>query len=75
MLEALLIGAVILGLFAGGVLVARSPSFWIGLVTVMIQAALPIIAKRMDPEDEARWRKCMATGGRWDMQKKKCIYK
>lgn len=71
-IEPVLILSVILGLFAGGVLVARSPAFWVGLGSVLIQAALPYILKRMPPEEEEAWRKCMLRGGKWNHRTRKC---
>lgn len=71
-IEILLILGVFLGITAGGFLVARSPTFWVGLVTVMFKAALPFILKRMPPEEEEAWRKCILKGGTWDHRKKKC---
>lgn len=56
-LEIALIGAVLVGATAGTVLVVRNPVFWSGLTVAMIKAALPIITKRMKPEEEAQWRK------------------
>jgi hypothetical protein len=72
LLESILILALILGLFAGGVLIARSPSFWFGLGAVMFRAALPYLLKRMPPEEEEAWRRCELTGGKWNHRKRKC---
>jgi hypothetical protein len=71
-IEPVLILAVILGLFSGAVLVARSPAFWVGMGSVMIRAALPYILKRMPPEEEEAWRKCMLRGGKWNHRKRRC---
>jgi hypothetical protein len=71
-IEPVLILSLILGLFAGGVLVARSPTFWIGLGTVLFKAALPYLLKRMPPEEEAEWRKCQLRGGKWNHRKRRC---
>ncbi len=71
-IEGLLILGVFLGLFSGAFLVARSPAFWVGLGTVIFKALLPSITKRLPPEEEAAWRKCVLRGGTWDHRKKKC---
>jgi uncharacterized membrane protein len=71
-LEIVLILVVVLGLFSGVVLVARSPTFWVGLFGVMIQTLLPYILKRMPPEQEEEWRKCQLKGGKWNYRKRKC---
>lgn len=71
--EPALILALMLGLFAGGVLVARSPTFWFGLGTVMFKAALPYLLKRMSPEEEKAYQACIRRGGKWDNFKKRCL--
>jgi hypothetical protein len=71
-IEPVLILAVILGLFAGAILVARSPTFWVGLGAVIFKALLPFILKRMPPEEEEAWRKCMLRGGKWNHKKRRC---
>jgi hypothetical protein len=75
-IEVALVAAAILGIAAGGVLVARSPSFWFGLGSVMLKAAWPFlkayVTKRMDPETEHRWRQCQLRGGKWNHHKKRC---
>jgi hypothetical protein len=71
-LEVVLILAVVLGLFSGAVLVARSPTFWFGLGTVMLKAALPYLLKRMPPEQEKAMQDCLRRGGEWDNFKKRC---
>ena len=57
MADALLIAAVIVGVAAAGFLVARSPTFWLGLVTLIWSRLWPIIwavvSKRKSPEQEA----------------------
>jgi len=60
------------GLTAGAFMVARSPAFWLGMGEEVFKKMLPIIAKRMSPEDEEAWRKCILKGGEWDYKKKKC---
>lgn len=56
-IEIALIGAVLVGAAAGTALVVRNPSFWWGLLTAGLTAALPFILKRMTPEEEEAWRK------------------
>lgn len=75
-IEIAAIAALLLGIGAGGVLVAQRPSFWFGLGTVMLRAGMPhlieYIAKRMPPEEEEAWRKCQLRGGKWDHRRKRC---
>lgn len=61
-LEIALIGAVLVGVAAGTALVVRNPVFWAGLGTAVLKAALPVILKRMKPEDEASWREAERAG-------------
>lgn len=62
MTDALLLIAAMAGLAAGGVLVARSPAFWLGLATLVVKRLLPVILRRMPPEQEAAWRKRVSRG-------------
>lgn len=66
LVELISIGLIAVGLIAGAVLVAQRPSFWIGFGQRLLAIALPFIwkfiAKRMSPEDEAKWRKEQLTG-------------
>lgn len=56
----------LIGIGAGGFIVARSPSFWIAFATQLSKKLLPLvwkfIAKRMPPEEEAAWRDAYARG-------------
>lgn len=74
-LEIALIAAAILGIAAGGFLVARSPTFWVGVGTALIKAAAPYIiaylTKRMTPEKEAEFRKAIRSGQDWDPFRKR----
>ncbi len=50
-----------------------NPKWVAGLVTAFISMAinalLPVVLKRMDPETEAKWREAMKQGRGWDYQK------
>lgn len=70
--DAALFAVVLLGLFAGGFMVARSPTFWVGVGQEIIKSVIPIIAKRMPPEEEQEWRDCIRRGGEWDHIRKRC---
>lgn len=76
LIEAVLLAAALIGVVAGGFLVAQRPSFWFGLGTVMFRAGMPHlikhITKRMPPEEEEAWRKCQLRGGKWNHLKKRC---
>lgn len=52
----------LVGIGAGGYLAARSPSFWIGVVTELGKKALPFILKRMTPEEEKEWHDALNRG-------------
>ncbi len=75
-LEIIVIIAALGGLFLGAVMVAQSPSFWVGMITAAVKAATPkiieIVTKRMPPEKEREWRDCIRRGGEWDHVKKRC---
>ena len=75
-IEVALIAAAILGLVAGGILVARSPSFWFALGAVMFKAVMPYliryVTKRMPPEEEAEMTACIRSGGTWDRHRRRC---
>lgn len=71
-IDAALLAALLLGLVAGGFMVARSPVFWIGLAKEVVRGMLPIMLKRMTPEQEQAWRDCERRGGKWNHQKKQC---
>lgn len=78
-LEAILILTVLAGLFAGAVLVAQRPTFWLGMFLAIVQklrpqiiAALMFLTKRMPPEQEKAWRDCQLRGGKWNPVKKRC---
>jgi hypothetical protein len=75
-LEIAAIVVLLIGIGAGGFLVAQRPSFWIGLVTAVARPVLPLlvalVAKRMPPEKEQEWRDCIRRGGEWDHHRKRC---
>ena len=62
----------LIGIGAGGYLVAQRPTFWAGLVVVVFKSALPFLAKRMTPEQEKAFQDCVRRGGEWDHFRKKC---
>lgn len=49
-----------IGIGAGGFVVARSPTFWIGFGKEMLSKILPVlisfVLKRKSPEEEKKWR-------------------
>ena len=71
-LEIAAIAVLLIGIGAGGYLVAQRPSFWAGLVVVVFKATLPYLAKRMTPEQERAFLDCVRRGGEWDPMKKRC---
>lgn len=75
-IEIAAIAALLVGVGAGGFLVAQRPTFWLGLASASFKAALPFIVKyvgkRMPPEKEQEWRDCIRRGGEWDHVRKRC---
>jgi hypothetical protein len=71
-LEIAAIAVLLIGIGAGGYLVAQRPSFWAGLVAVVFKATLPYLAKRMTPEQEKAFQDCVRRGGEWDPARKRC---
>ena len=51
LITVLLVVAILLGLGAGAFVVARSPTFWLGLAVAAARAALPLVLKTMKPKD------------------------
>ena len=73
-LEIAALAVLLIGIGAGGFLVAQRPTFWAGLVAVGVKAALPYLLKRMPPEQEQAWRECQLRGGQWDHIRRRCKY-
>ena len=71
-IEIAAVAMLLIGIGAGGFLVAQRPSFWRGLGAAMLKAALPFLMKRMPPEKEQEWRDCIRRGGEWDHHRKRC---
>lgn len=72
MYEAIAVLAIVAGLAAGTYFVAQSPAFWVGLVKEVVRGLIPIITKRMPPEQEAAWRDCVRRNGKWNHLKNRC---
>ena len=71
-LEIAAIVVLLIGVGAGGYLVAQRPTFWVGLVVAMFKAAWPFLSKRMTPEQEKAFQDCVRRGGEWDPARKRC---
>ena len=71
-IEIAAIAAVLIGLGAGGFLVAQRPAFWWGLGVVAFKAALPFLSQRMSPDQEKAFQDCVRRGGEWDHVRKRC---
>lgn len=75
-LEIAAIVVLLIGVGAGGFLVAQRPSFWLGMGSALLKAAFPHILKyvsaRMTPEQEKAYQDCLKRGGEWDNVKKRC---
>jgi hypothetical protein len=71
-LEIAAIVVLLIGIGAGGYLVAQRPTFWVGLGAAAFRAALPHLAKRMTAEQEKAFQDCVRRGGEWDPMRKRC---
>jgi hypothetical protein len=49
--DALLLGATIIGVCAAAIMVARSPSFWVGLAKIVLGQLMPNIWKIVKPKN------------------------
>jgi hypothetical protein len=74
--EIVAISLVLIGMFAGGYLAAQRPAFWVEFGTRILIAFIPFaskyISKRMTPEEEKAYQKCVRQGGEWDHFRKRC---
>jgi hypothetical protein len=71
-IEIAAIVVLLLGIGAGGFLVAQRPTFWLGMLTAVVKELLPVILRRMTPAEEAAWRECQRRNGKWNHSKKRC---
>jgi hypothetical protein len=71
-LEIAAIVALLVGVGAGGYLVAQRPTFWVGLGVAVFKSLLPHLAKRMTAEEEKAYQDCVRRGGEWDPFRKRC---
>ena len=71
-IEIAAVAAVLIGLGAGGFLVAQRPAFWWGLGVVMFKATLPFLARRMPEAEEKAFQDCVRRGGEWDHIRRRC---
>ena len=71
-LEIAAIAVLLIGVGAGGYLVAQRPTFWWGLGVIAFKAAWPFLSKRMTPEQEKAFQDCVRRGGEWDPARKRC---
>ena len=71
-LEIVAVAVLLLGVGAGGYLVAQRPTFWVGLGIAVFKSLLPHLAKRMTAEQEKAYQDCVRRGGEWDPFRKRC---
>lgn len=76
--DILLIAAFVGGLVAGGLLVARSPTFWVGLLMVVISRAQPYLVlllawltRPLAPEDQKKLDTSRRRAEEWDFARKR----
>lgn len=74
-IDAALFVALLLGIAAGGFMVARNPAFYVLLGQELLSIALPVVSKlvlkRMTPEQEASFQETMRRGQEWDHIRKR----
>ena len=70
-LEIVAVVALLVGVGAGGYLVAQRPAFWAGLGVAVFKNLLPHLAKRMTAEQEKAFQDCVRRGGEWDPFRKR----
>lgn len=71
-LEIAAVVVMLIGVGAGGYLVAQRPTFWVGLGVAVFMRLRPYLAKRMTEEEEAAYQACVRRGGEWDPWRKRC---
>ena len=71
-LEIAAIVVLLMGVGAGGYLVAQRPTVWVGLGAAVFKSLLPHLAKRMTAEEEKAYQDCVRRGGEWDPFRKRC---
>lgn len=78
MLDYVLLAAFIIGLAAGGYLIARSPAFWVGLLMVILQRSWPYLRQLfaylrlpLSPEDQKKLDQSRRRAEEWDFFRKK----
>ena len=71
-LEIVAVVVLLVGVGAGGYLVAQRPVFWVGLGIAVFNRLLPLLAKRMTAEEEAAFQDCVRRAGEWDHFRKRC---
>lgn len=76
--DLLLLLAFMVGLAAGGVLVSRSPAFWLGMLELIIRRLWPYLMKLwvylklpLDPGDQKALDASRRRAEEWDFSKKK----
>lgn len=76
--DILLLVAFVGGLIAGGLLVARSPTFWLGMLELIIRRLWPYLVKLwvylklpLDPQDQETLDKSRRRAEEWDFSRKK----
>lgn len=71
-LEVALVVGVLLGAGCGAALVVRSPTFWLDLGKAAVIAVLPVITRRMSPEEEREMRQAYLAGrgNEWERKRR-----
>lgn len=71
-LEVALVVGVLLGAGCGAALVVRNPAFWLDLGKAAVIAVLPVITRRMSPEEEREMRQAYLAGrgNEWERKRR-----
>lgn len=71
-----LLVTVMVAVVVGGVLAARRPEFWGGVISAVVAQVMPriveFVVRRNPPEIELKMQECVRRGGEWDNFKKQC---
>ena len=76
-IDLLLLAAFMGGLVAGGILVSRSPAFWLGMLELIVRRLWPYLVKLwvhlklpLDPKAQEKLDKSRRMAEEWDFSKK-----
>lgn len=69
--DGVLLATFVVGLLAGGYLVARSPAFWVGLALVIFTHLKPYLTKPLSPDNQKKLDQIRRRAEEWDFARKR----